>query len=130
MFQQGLTIFIWVETDMDSRMQQDQLEIVSALAASLADRMLMERLTRGTLPLAHAGRLWTASLLLEEHERPIPGIVADVLEQVRHVEPADGADPEVGPDVTRGDADADDQPAPRTGRLIRLLRPFRPATEA
>ena len=127
---QRLTIFIWVKPDMDSRMQQDQLEIVSALAASLADRMLMERLTRGTLPLAHAGRLWTASLLLEEHERPIPGIVADVLEQVRHVEPADGADPEVGPDVTRGDADADDQPAPRTGRLIRLLRPFRPATEA
>jgi hypothetical protein len=107
-------------------MQQDQLEIVSALAASLADRMLMERLTRGTLPLAHAGRLWTASLLLEEHERPIPGIVTDVLEQVRHVEPADGADPEAGPDVT----DADDQPAPRTGRLIRLLRPFRPAAEA
>ncbi|MBP1180984.1 hypothetical protein [Methylobacterium sp. PvR107] len=108
-------------------MQQDQLEIVSALAASLADRMLMERLTRGTLPLAHAGRLWTASLLLEEHERPIPGIVADVLEQVRHVEPADGADPEAGPDVTG--ADADDRPAPRTGRLIRLLRPFRPAAE-
>ena len=125
-----MTIFIWVKTDMDSRMQQDQLEIVSALAASLADRMLMERLTRGTLPLAHAGRLWTASLLLEEHERPIPGIVADVLEQVRHVEPADGADPEAGPDVTGAGADADDRPAPRTGRLIRLLRPFRPAAEA
>lgn len=74
---------------MNSTTQQDQLEIVSALAASLADRMLMERLTQGTLPLANASRLWTASLLLEEHERPIPRIVADVLEQVRHVEPAE-----------------------------------------
>ena len=41
---------------MNSTTQQDQLEIVSALAASLADRMLMERLTQGTLPLANASR--------------------------------------------------------------------------
>ncbi|MGT2486074.1 hypothetical protein ACU4GA_09045 [Methylobacterium oryzae CBMB20] len=33
---------------MKSDTQQDQLEIVSALAASLADRMLMERLTQGS----------------------------------------------------------------------------------
>ncbi|MGX9982844.1 hypothetical protein [Methylobacterium fujisawaense] len=128
---------------MNSTTQQDQLEIVSALAASLADRMLMERLTQGTLPLANAGRLWTASLLLEEHERPIPRIVADVLEQVRHVEPAEapaGMDLESGlesgpeprpeplPDVTAerhaGAA------APRRRRLTRLLRPFRQGTEA
>jgi hypothetical protein len=111
---------------MDYNTQQDQLEIVSALAASLADRMLMERLTCGTLPLANASRLWTASLLLEEHARPVPRIVEDVLEQVRHVEPADGAGPEAGPDLTR----AVDRPAPRKGRLIRLLRPFRPAAQA
>ena len=74
---------------MKSTTQQDQLEIVSDLAASLADRMLMERLTQGKLPLANASRLWTASLLLEEHARPIPRIVTDVLEQVRHVEPDD-----------------------------------------
>ncbi|WP_345819262.1 hypothetical protein ABC766_19270 [Methylobacterium fujisawaense] len=128
---------------MNSTTQQDQLEIVSALAASLADRMLMERLTQGTLPLANASRLWTASLLLEEHERPIPRIVADVLEQVRHVEPAEapaGMDleselesgpeprPESLPDVTAerhaGAA------APRRRRLTRLLRPFRQGTEA
>lgn len=128
---------------MNSTTQQDQLEIVSALAASLADRMLMERLTQGTLPLANASRLWTASLLLEEHERPIPRIVADVLEQVRHVEPAEaraGMDLESGlesgpeprpeplPDVTAerhaGAA------APRRRRLTRLLRPFRQGTEA
>ncbi|MDE4911432.1 hypothetical protein PQI07_12095 [Methylobacterium sp. 092160098-2] len=128
---------------MNSTTQQDQLEIVSALAASLADRMLMERLTQGTLPLANASRLWTASLLLEEHERPIPRIVADVLEQVRHVEPAEapeGMDRESGlesgpeprpeplPDVTAerhaGAA------APRRRRLTRLLRPFRQGTEA
>ncbi|KOX39767.1 hypothetical protein ADL19_33225 [Streptomyces purpurogeneiscleroticus] len=128
---------------MNSTTQQDQLEIVSALAASLADRMLMERLTQGTLPLANASRLWTASLLLEEHERPIPRIVADVLEQVRHVEPAEAPEgmdlesglesgpeprPEPLPDVTAerhaGAA------APRRRRLTRLLRPFRQGTEA
>ncbi|MFF9551068.1 MULTISPECIES: hypothetical protein [Methylobacterium] len=124
---------------MNSTTQQDQLEIVSALAASLADRMLMERLTQGTLPLANARRLWTASLLLEEHERPIPRIVADVLEQVRHVEPAEAPEgmdlesgleprPEPLPDVTAerhaGAA------APRRRRLTRLLRPFRQGTEA
>ncbi|RUP16763.1 MAG: hypothetical protein EKK43_00380 [Methylobacterium sp.] len=128
---------------MNSTTQQDQLEIVSALAASLADRMLMERLAQGTLPLANASRLWTASLLLEEHERPIPRIVADVLEQVRHVEPAEAPEgmdlesglesgpeprPEPLPDVTAerhaGAA------APRRRRLTRLLRPFRQGTEA
>ncbi|MEE7502241.1 hypothetical protein ACLBXO_22065 [Methylobacterium sp. C33D] len=110
---------------MKSTTQQDQLEVVSTLAASLADRMLMERLTQGKLPLANASRLWTASLLLEEHARPIPRIVTDVLEQVRHVDPddADGA----GVDLTA---------APRPGRpsrrrgLTRLLRPFRQAAEA
>ncbi|MDP4006683.1 hypothetical protein [Methylobacterium sp. NEAU K] len=116
---------------MDSTTQQNQLEIVSALAASLADRMLMERLTSGTLPLANANRLWTASLLLEEHQRPIPGIVADVLAQVRHVEPGDGrdgADLDAGPDAApAGQYDAD---TPRRGRLIRILRPFREADQA
>ena len=105
---------------MDSATQQNQLEIVSALAASLADRMLMERLTSGTLPLANASRLWNASLLLEEHRRPIPGIVADVLAQVCHVEPAAGRD-----GVELSDAGEGDVAAPREGRLIRLLRPFR-----
>ncbi|MGH1570238.1 hypothetical protein ACRAWG_05730 [Methylobacterium sp. P31] len=115
---------------MDRTTQQDQLEVVSALAASLADRMLMERLTSGTLPLANASRLWTASLLLEEHERPVPRIVADVLEQFRHVEPADGrggADPDPGPDAASEEPpeDPSEEPAPRKRRLIRLLRPFR-----
>jgi hypothetical protein len=123
---------------MNNTTPQDQLEIVSNLAASLADRMLMERLTEGKLPLANASRLWTASLLLEEHARPIPRIVADVLEQVRHAEP-DG-----DRDVERDDADeADREPEPdlvaerrpgrseaRKRRLTRLLRPFRQATEA
>lgn len=116
---------------MDSTTQQDQLEIVSALAASLADRMLMERLTCGTLPLANASRLWTASLLLEAHEHPIPRIVADVLDQVRQVEPAEGrdvSDAEAGPDAVP--AMPVDEPAPRKGRLIRLLRPFRQMAEA
>ncbi|WCS23641.1 hypothetical protein LOK46_21085 [Methylobacterium sp. NMS14P] len=117
---------------MKSTTQQDQLEIVSALAASLADRMLMERLTQGRLPLANASRLWTASLLLEEHARPIPRIVTDVLEQVRHVEPDDGndadgieAEPEPDPAAARRPA----RPARRRG-LTRLLRPFRQAAEA
>lgn len=124
---------------MNSTTQQDQLEIVSALAASLADRMLMERLTQGTLPLANASRLWTASLLLEEHERPIPRIVADVLEQVRHVEPAEapeGMDLESGPEPrpkSLPDVTAERHAgaaAPRRRRLTRLLRPFRQGTEA
>ncbi|XYD11316.1 hypothetical protein R1A27_13405 [Methylobacterium sp. NMS12] len=115
---------------MKSTTQQDQLEIVSALAASLADRMLMERLTQGRLPLANASRLWTASLLLEEHARPIPRIVTDVLEQVRHVEPDDGNDAdgiEAEPDLAAARRPA--RPARRRG-LTRLLRPFRQAAEA
>jgi hypothetical protein len=123
---------------MDSTYRQDQLETVSALAASLADRMLMERLTSGTLPLANASRLWTASLLLEEHEQPIPSIVADVLQQFRPVEPADdrddpggldGPDPDAGPDAAAEEATALGR-APRKGRLTRLLRPFRQAADA
>jgi hypothetical protein len=85
---------------MHSPTQQDPLEIVSTLATPLADRMLMERLTRGTLPLADADRLWTAPLLLEAHRRPVPRIVADVLDQVRSVDPAEGrsaAAAEIGP---------------------------------
>ncbi|MGE8130021.1 hypothetical protein ACQKQD_23860 [Methylobacterium sp. NPDC080182] len=127
---------------MKSTTQQDQLEIVSDLAASLADRMLMERLTQGKLPLANASRLWTASLLLEEHARPIPRIVTDVLEQVRHVEPgepgepgddpADGDDTDgtgAGPEPDRAAARRPARPTPRRG-LTRLLRPFRQAAEA
>ena len=116
---------------MDSTTQQNQLEIVGALAASLADRMLMERLTRGALPLENANRLWTASLLLEEHRWPIPDIVADVLAQVRHVEPAlDRDDTAFDPDFDAAPAAQGDADAPRTGRLIRLLRPFRQASPA
>ncbi|MGU3546520.1 hypothetical protein [Methylobacterium sp. A52T] len=124
---------------MKSTTQQDQLEIVSALAASLADRMLMERLTQGKLPLANASRLWTASLLLEEHARPIPRIVADVLEQVRHVEPDDADEDAVdgddadgigaGPEPDLAAARRAARPARRRG-LTRLLRPFRQAAEA
>ena len=110
-------------------MQQDQLETVSALATTLADRMLMERLTRGTLPLANASRLWTASLLLEEHERPIPRIVADVLDAVRHGAPAQDA-PEPAAQAASAVTAAAPEPAPRTGRLVRILRPFRRAAEA
>ncbi len=130
------TIFVSVKTAMKSTTQQDQLEIVSDLAASLADRMLMERLTQGKLPLANASRLWTASLLLEEHARPIPRIVTDVLEQVRHVEPDDPDDDAVdgddadgtyaGPDLAAARRPA--RPARRRG-LTRLLRPFRQAAE-
>ncbi|SDA33247.1 hypothetical protein SAMN02799622_05495 [Methylobacterium sp. UNC378MF] len=111
---------------MKTTTQQDQLEIVSALAASLADRMLMERLKQGTLPLANAGRLWTASLLLEEHARPIPRIVTDVLEQVRHGEANERGEPNDanGPEPHTG------RTPPRRRRLTRLLRPFRPAAEA
>ncbi|MGH1587267.1 hypothetical protein ACRBEV_01605 [Methylobacterium phyllosphaerae] len=116
---------------MDRTTQQDQLEIVSALAASLADRMLMERLTQGTLPLANAGRLWTASRLLEAHERPVPRIVADVLEQVRHAESAEDPD---GIDMAPGPEATEERPkvarAPRRRRLTRLLRPFRQPAEA
>jgi hypothetical protein len=91
--------------------------------------MLMERLASGTLPLANASRLWTASLLLEEHQRPVPRIVADVLEQFRHVEPADGRDgTDPGPDAASEDPSG--EPAPRKRRLSRLLRPFRQAAEA
>jgi len=109
---------------MKSTTQQDQLEIVSALAASLADRMLMERLTQGKLPLANASRLWTASLLLEEHARPIPRIVTDVLEEVRHVEPddgdeADGIEAQPGPEVDLAGARRPARPARRRG-LTRL----------
>ncbi|MEE7466213.1 hypothetical protein MOF8_04335 [Methylobacterium oryzae] len=117
---------------MKSDTQQDQLEIVSALAASLADRMLMERLTQGKLPLANATRLWTASLLLEEHARPVPRIVTDVLEQVRHVEPDEAGDTDeaetgLEPDLTA--ARRPDRPSRGRG-LTRLLRPFRQAAEA
>ncbi|WP_457105946.1 hypothetical protein [Methylobacterium sp. P5_C11] len=116
---------------MDRTTQQDQLEIVSALAASLADRMLMERLTQGTLPLANASRLWTASRLLEAHERPVPRIVADVLEQVRHAESAEDPD---GTDMAPGPEATEERPktarAPRRRRLTRLLRPFRQPAEA
>lgn len=90
---------------MHSPTQQDPLEIVSTLATPLADRMLRERLTRGTLPLADADRLWTASLLLEAHRRPVPRIVAAVA--ARRV-----------------------APARRAGRLTRLLRPFQRPAEA
>jgi hypothetical protein len=119
---------------MDSTTQQDQLDIVSALAASLADRMLMERLTSGTLPLSNANRLWTASLLLEEHQCPVPGIVEDVLAQFRNVEPGDGRDV-TDPDSASSHEDPapqeqGDEPAPRKGRLIRLLRPFRQAADS
>ena len=110
-------------------MQQDQLETVSALATTLADRMLMERLTRGTLPLANASHLWTASLLLEEHQRPIPRIVADVLDAVRHGTPAEGT-PEPAAQASPVTAAAARGPTPRTGRLIRILRPFRRAAGA
>jgi hypothetical protein len=127
---------------MTSTMQQDQLETVSALAATLADRMLMERLTRGTLPLANASRLWTASLLLEEHQRPIPRIVADVLDEVRHCEPAEEAPGRT--DEAPGQAEGTPEPAaearpaaarrheagPRKGRLVRILRPFQRAAGA
>ncbi|GJE11090.1 MULTISPECIES: hypothetical protein [Methylobacterium] len=127
---------------MTSTMQQDQLETVSALAATLADRMLMERLTRGTLPLANASRLWTASLLLEEHQRPIPRIVADVLDEVRHSEPAEEAPGRT--DEAPGQAEGTPEPAaearpaaarrheagPRKGRLVRILRPFQRAAGA
>ncbi|GAN50918.1 hypothetical protein ME121_4977 [Methylobacterium sp. ME121] len=128
------TIIVSVKTAMKSTTQQDQLEIVSALAASLADRMLMERLTQGKLPLANASRLWTASLLLEEHARPIPRIVTDVLEEVRHVEPddgdeADGIEAQPGPEVDLAGARRPARPARRRG-LTRLLRPFRQAAEA
>jgi hypothetical protein len=130
------TIFVSVKTAMKSTTQQDQLEIVSDLAASLADRMLMERLTQGKLPLANASRLWTASLLLEEHARPIPRIVTDVLEQVRHVEPddedaVDGDDADgigAGPEPDLAAARRAARPARRRG-LTRLLRPFRQAAE-
>ncbi|KAA0113507.1 hypothetical protein CIW48_29570 [Methylobacterium sp. P1-11] len=123
---------------MKTTTQQDQLEIVSALAASLADRMLMERLRQGTLPLGNASRLWTASLLLEEHARPVPRIVTDVLEQVRHgesndrgrsndrSEPNDAKEPE--PQLTTEPHTG--RTPPRRRRLTRLLRPFRPAAEA
>lgn len=122
------------KSDMHGTTQQDRLQIVSALAASLADRVLMERLTSGILPLSNAHRLWTASLLLEEHRCPIPGIVEDVLAQFRHVAPAEGRDA-TDPDAESGlDPGAAPEPAngpgPRKGRLIRLLRPFRPATQA
>jgi hypothetical protein len=114
---------------MHSTTQQDQLEIVSTLATSLADRMLMERLTRGTLPLANADRLWTASRLLEAHQRPVPRIVADVLDQVRSGNPAgerEGSDAEIA--LVAAVSARRAAPAPRAGRLSRLLRPFlRPA---
>ena len=113
---------------MNSTMQQDQLETVSALASTLADRMLMERLTRGTLPLANASRLWTASLLLEEHQRPIPRIVADVLDEVRQGEPAEEAFEPVA--EARAVAAPGHEPASRRGRLVRILRPFRRAAGA
>ena len=114
---------------MNSTMQQDQLETVSALAATLADRMLMERLTRGTLPLANASRLWTASLLLEEHQRPIPRIVVDVLDEFRQGGPTEEASEPVTEARPTAVAAARG-PAPRKGRLVRILRPFRRAAGA
>jgi hypothetical protein len=116
---------------MNSTTHHDQLQTVSALAATLADRMLMERLTRGTLPLANASRLWTASLLLEEHQHPIPRIVVDVLDEVRHSEPEEEThDPiaEAGPDVTVPARRPGS--APPKGRLVRMLRPFRRSATA
>ena len=112
---------------MEHALQQDRLGQVSAMAATLADKMLMERLSRGALPLENATALWTASLLLEEHEHPVPDIVSGVLSQFREVEADQSVDePNVEPDPPKLSA----KTGRRTGMAIRLLRPFRALASA
>jgi hypothetical protein len=98
---------------MELASNQGRLEAVCLLAATLADRMLMKQAVQGLMPLANAGVLWKASSLLEEYKYPVPSIVVDVLDRVRHAEEA-GTAAEVATDVA----------AP--GHLAPALRP--PAT--
>ncbi|MDP4027182.1 hypothetical protein Q8W71_31900 [Methylobacterium sp. NEAU 140] len=109
-------------TEMNAAPQQARLGKVSEMAATLADRILLERMTSGAIPLAKAEALWVASLLLEVNSFPVPFIVTDVLAQCRPPEPAN--DPEPIAEVL-----SNAEPA-SSGVFSRLLRPFRVAAFA
>lgn len=77
--------------------RQDRLGLVGEMAATLADRILMERVTGGDPVIARAETLWIASLLLEENGCPVPEIVTATLAQFRAPEMEGDAGTAAGP---------------------------------
>lgn len=102
---------------MNSGVPHERLGEVSVMAVTLADRILMEGLTKGTLPVAHGAILWVASLLLEENGHPVPVIVTEVLARFRHSELADDAEPD-------GETPSAEYTAGPTSLPIRFPRPL------
>lgn len=68
---------------MIGRSQQERLETVCTLAATLADRALGHQLKNGTFASEDEHALRAASSLLEEYNYPVPSLVVDFLGRAR-----------------------------------------------